>query len=241
MATPSIAASPGGREPRPEIVVLKRTVLSLAGVRTPIMQAGEVESAEAVVFVHGNPGSTGDWTRLMERVAPFCRAIAMDMPGIRSGWRSRDDFDYTVDGYRTHLNALLDALSVQRVHLVLHDFGGAWGLAWAARHPQRLASVTLINIGIMRGYRWHLLARIWRTPLLGELFMAMTTRSGLRFATRVPEVPAAFRTRTSRKCFATLMPAPGVRCSGSIEIRVTSTPSANPGRQRSLPCTCLHW
>ena len=183
MATPSVAASPGGREPRPEIVVLKRTVLSPAGVRTPIMQAGEVESAEAVVFVHGNPGSTADWTRLMQRVAPFCRAIAMDMPGFGQADKPQD-FDYTVDGYRTHLNALLDALSVQRVHLVLHDFGGAWGLAWAARHPQRLASVTLINIGIMPGYRWHLLARIWRTPLLGELFMAMTNRSGLRFSTR---------------------------------------------------------
>ena len=40
--------------------------------------------------------------------------------------------------------------------------------------------MTLFNIGVMRNYRWHFLARIWRTPLLGEFFMATTTRFGFR-------------------------------------------------------------
>ena len=69
---------------------------------------------------------------------------------------------------------------VRRVHLVLHDFGGAWGLTWAATHTASLASLTLINIGVMPGYRWHFLARIWRTPVLGEIFMATTTRFGFK-------------------------------------------------------------
>src|SRR5690606_20216794 len=94
------------------------------------------------------------------------------------------DFDYTVNGYETHLGRLLDALKIDRVHLVLHDFGGIWGLAWAAQNLQRTASVTLINIGIMPGYRWHYLARIWRTPVVGELFMATTTRWGLKQSLR---------------------------------------------------------
>ncbi len=183
MATPASEAFPGGRELQPEFAAMERTALPTAGVRTPVVQAGAAASPEAVVFVHGNPGSTSDWTSLMQRVAPLCRVIAMDMPGFGQADKPQD-FDYTVDGYAKHLDALLDALGVRRVHLVLHDFGGAWGLAWAARQPQRLASVTLINIGILPGYRWHLLARIWRTPWLGELFMAMTTRSGLRFSTR---------------------------------------------------------
>jgi pimeloyl-ACP methyl ester carboxylesterase len=41
-----------------------------------------------------------------------------------------------------------------------------------------LASLTLINIGVLPGYHWHYLARIWRTPGLGEAFMASTTRFG---------------------------------------------------------------
>ena len=59
---------------------------------------------------------------------------------------------------------------------MLHDFGGPWGLAWAAAQPDRLASLTCINIGVLPGYRWHYLARIWRTPVVGEVFMATTTR-----------------------------------------------------------------
>lgn len=38
------------------------------------------------------------------------------------------------------------------------------------------ASVTLIDTGVLTGYRWHALARIWRTPVAGELFNALTTR-----------------------------------------------------------------
>ncbi|GIV79929.1 MAG: hypothetical protein KatS3mg050_4323 [Litorilinea sp.] len=44
--------------------------------------------------------------------------------------------------------------------------------------------MTLINIGIMPGYRWHYLARIWRTPLLGEIFFATTTRTAFGLSLR---------------------------------------------------------
>jgi hypothetical protein len=43
-----------------------------------------------------------------------------------------------------------------------------------------VASVTCTDTGVLVGYRWHYLARIWQTPLLGELFMAATTRAGMR-------------------------------------------------------------
>jgi pimeloyl-ACP methyl ester carboxylesterase len=47
-----------------------------------------------------------------------------------------------------------------------------------------VASVVLINIGVLIGYRWHYLARIWRTPVLGELFQATTTLPGFRLLLR---------------------------------------------------------
>jgi len=62
----------------------------------------------------------------------------------------------------------------------MHDFGGPWGLALTAAHPRCVASVTCINSGVLAGYRWHYLARIWQTPLLGELFMAGTTGPGMK-------------------------------------------------------------
>ena len=68
--------------------------------------------------------------------------------------------------------------------LALVDFGGPWGLAWAAANPQAVASITCINTGVLSGYRWHYLARIWQTPLLGELFMASTTKAVMRLLLR---------------------------------------------------------
>lgn len=150
---------------------------TVAGIRSPLLEAGPRDASEAVVFVHGNPGSSEDWRPLVGQVGAFGRAVAADMPGFGRAGKPAD-FDYTVAGYAAHLDALLNELGIRRAHLVLHDFGGPWGLAWAAQHPERFASVALINIGVLPGYRWHYLARLWRTPVLGELFMATTTRAG---------------------------------------------------------------
>ena len=153
------------------------------GLTVPVSSAGAPDSAEAVVFVHGNPGSRRDWDDLLSRVAPLGRALALDMPGFGRADKP-DGFPYTVEGYASFLGSVLEELEVERVHLVLHDFGGPWGLEWAARDPDRLASAVLINTGALIDYRWHYLARIWRTRLAGEAFQAATTRSGLRTALR---------------------------------------------------------
>ena len=130
-----------------------------------------------MVFVHGNPGSKHDWSDLAQGVSQFGRAVALDMPGFGEADKP-PQFDYSVPGYAAHLEGAINQLGLRRVHLVLHDFGGPWGLAWAAGHPDQIRSLSLINIGVMSGYRWHYLARLWRTPLVGELFMATTTRAG---------------------------------------------------------------
>jgi len=150
--------------------------IAVDGVRSLVRESGG-EQGEAVVFVHGNPGSSRDWLELAGQVSAFARVVAPDMPGFGQSDKPAD-FEYTVTGYARYLGGLLDVLGVSRVHLVLHDFGGPWGLAWAAAHPERLASVVLINTGALPGYRWHYLARIWRTPVLGELFQLLATRSG---------------------------------------------------------------
>jgi pimeloyl-ACP methyl ester carboxylesterase len=149
------------------------------GVRSPYLQHGPEDASEAVVFVHGNPGPKEDWGDLMERLDPRIRAIAPDMPGFGAADRPRD-FAYTVAGYARHLDGVLRELGVTRPHFVLHDFGGPWGMKWMADHPGKTGSLTLINMGILRGYEWHSLARIWQTPILGELFQASATRAGLK-------------------------------------------------------------
>jgi pimeloyl-ACP methyl ester carboxylesterase len=153
--------------------------LTVSNVTSPVLQAGDRSAREAVVFVHGNPGPKEDWEDLAARTGDFARAIAPDMPGYGAADKPAD-FDYTTGGYARHLSGILDQLGIERVHLVMHDFGGPWGLAWAVQNPEAFASATLINTGVLLDYHWHRLARIWRTPAVGELFMASTTKPAFR-------------------------------------------------------------
>lgn len=157
-------------------MVTEKTI-QVAGVYSPCLEAGE--GRPAAVFVHGNPGSGEDWRALVGGAGEFMRAVAPHMPGFGRADKP-EHFDYTVEGYAHHLGLIIDHLDIERVHLVVHDFGGPWGLSWAARNPTRIASVTMINIGVLTGYRWHFLARLWRTPLLGEFLQATTTRGAFR-------------------------------------------------------------
>jgi pimeloyl-ACP methyl ester carboxylesterase len=154
---------------------IRSASVTVEGIRSPVIEAGTEGASEAVVFVHGNPGSRTDWQELVEAVGPLARAVAMDMPGFGQADKPRD-YSYQVSSYAEFLQGALEELGIRRVHLVVHDFGGPFGLLWGLQHPEQWASLTLIDVGILPGYRWHSMARRWRTPLLGELVQAWIPR-----------------------------------------------------------------
>jgi pimeloyl-ACP methyl ester carboxylesterase len=160
---------------------LRRDRIEVAGTVSPLIEAGPRETCEAVVFVHGNPGSSSDWSALVAAVGDVGRAVAIDMPGFGKSV-APPDFGYDVSAYAAFLGAALQQLEIERAHLVVHDFGGPFGLLWGLQHPQAWASVVLINIGIMPGYTWHSMAKRWRTPVLGELAQAWIPRAAWRRA-----------------------------------------------------------
>ena len=83
---------------------------------------------------------------------------------------------YTTDGAAKFIDDMLARLGIQQADMVLHDFGGPWGLQWASQHPDRLKSVVLVDTGVLIGYPGHPSALEWHTPIIGELSMATTTR-----------------------------------------------------------------
>ncbi len=157
----------------------RETSIDVAGVRSPVIEAGPQDAREAVVFIHGNPGSSRDWQALVERAGELGRAVAFDMPGFGQADKPRD-FKYEVPSYAAFIEGAREQLGIDRVHLVLHDFGGPFGLVWGLQHPEHWASLVLINVGVNRGYTWHKMAKRWRTPVLGELSMAFVPRFAWR-------------------------------------------------------------
>jgi pimeloyl-ACP methyl ester carboxylesterase len=137
------------------------------------------------LYLHGVPSSSDDWLPFLARTG----GLAPDLPGFgRSG--KPGHFDYSIAGYEHFLERFLELAGVGRVSLVMHDWG-AVGLAFAQRHPERVASLVLLNTApFLPGYRWHRIARVWRTPLLGELAMGATGRFTLRLVSREANVAA---------------------------------------------------
>jgi pimeloyl-ACP methyl ester carboxylesterase len=176
---------------------MRRGEVRVAGVRSPTLEAGDADAGEAVVCVHGNPGSTHDWEDLVRAAGAHGRAIALDMPGFGDADKP-DAFEYTVEGYARHLQGALEQLGVRRAHLVVHDFGGPWGLYWAMQHPDAFASATLVNTGVLLDYRWHWMARVWRTPVAGELLLKGTSRSGFNAIMRRTQNPRLPQERLDR-------------------------------------------
>jgi pimeloyl-ACP methyl ester carboxylesterase len=143
------------------------------------LPSGGSGSAAVTLYLHGVPTNSDDWVEFLSRGG----GLAPDLPGFgRSG--KPGSLRFTIEEYAGFIEAFLDLVEVERVNLVVHDWG-AVGLAFAQRHPERIERVVAINaVPLLPGYRWHRTARIWRTPGLGELSMGITSRRVLRLLSR---------------------------------------------------------
>ena len=145
--------------------------VEVAGLPVHLRRAGDTP----ILYLHGVPTHSVDWLPFLERHG----GIAPDLPGFGRSAKP-GDFDYSIGGYARFLEALVDELELDRFALVMHDWG-AVGLALAQRLPERIERVvTFPIVPFVPGYRWHRLARGWRTPLLGELLMGFATRTAFR-------------------------------------------------------------
>ena len=159
---------------------------TIAGIETFWRRAEPDAGPAPAVFVHGVPTSSDIWLPFLEAAG----GIALDLPGFgRSGKPA--DFDYSLAGYDRFMEAFLGHLGVERFSLVVHDWGAA-ALATAQRLHERLDRLVLIaTLPLLPGWQWHRVARIWRTPVVGELAMGFTIRPvlrrGLRASLATPE------------------------------------------------------
>ena len=158
---------------------IRTSRIDVGGVSAPVAESGPNGAEEALVCIHGVPGSGRDFQWLLPSTGEVCRSIAIDLPGFGQADKPPalpNGMPYSMAGYQTWLEPALDDLGVRRVHLALHAFGGIVGLTWAAMHPQRVGSLTLIDTGVLPGYRGNLIANLWRRPVAGEIVQRLTTR-----------------------------------------------------------------
>jgi pimeloyl-ACP methyl ester carboxylesterase len=147
-------------------------MLRVGKIDTNIAEAGE---GTAILLLHGNPDTHTVWSSTVAHLAPKYRCIAPDLPGFGKT-PMPDDFDFSLKSQAAYVRELFAALKLDRVHLVVHDVGGPYGLAFASEEPERLRSLTIFNTNFFPDYHWHFWARVWRTAVLGEIAMALGPR-----------------------------------------------------------------
>jgi pimeloyl-ACP methyl ester carboxylesterase len=104
------------------------------------------ESGTPLVLVHGFGNEAHIWDDFAPLVAPHYRTVAVDLRGHGDSDHdpeARYDYDFHV----ADLEAVTAALGIERLVLVGHSFGGRTSMLFAAKHPERMAGLVIVDIG----------------------------------------------------------------------------------------------
>jgi haloalkane dehalogenase len=140
------------------------------GVRSFVREEG---GGEPVVLMHGIPVSSFLYRKVIPLLAERgLRGVAFDLPGLGLAEKPKA-FDYSWSGLGRWTGPAIDALGIDRCHLVLHDVGGPVGLEWALRNRDRVRSLTVLDTAVdVNHFR-----RVWTmalavSPGIGPVWVA---------------------------------------------------------------------
>jgi haloalkane dehalogenase len=132
--------------------------------------------APPVVCLHGWPENARMWDPVLEALAAAGRhALAPDLPGYGASPPVRPA---TWAAHREAFEAWRDAQGLERLVLVVHDWGGLIGLRWACDHPEAVAGLVISDTGFFADGKWHGMAQALRTPGDGEQVLEALTPDG---------------------------------------------------------------
>ena len=147
--------------------------LDLDGLRYHYLDEG---SGDPVVMLHGNPSWSFYYRNLVIALRDHCRCIVPDHIGCGLSDKPGDDrYDYTLDRRVSDLERLLDHLGInERITLVLHDWGGMIGMAYAGRHRPQIGRLVIMNTAafhLPQGKRFPFALKLCRDTGLGAFLV----------------------------------------------------------------------
>ena len=118
--------------------------LDLNGLKYHYIDEGE---GDPVVMVHGNPTWSFYYRNLIKALSGRYRSIVPDHIGCGLSDKPEvTDYDYRLRSRVDDLDNLLDTLTIdEKITLILHDWGGMIGMAYALRHPEKICRLVVMN------------------------------------------------------------------------------------------------
>ena len=138
-------------------------------------EAGPVDGPVALLL-HGYPESSYMWRHLMPAIAGAgWRAIAPDLAGFGN---SPPDTPGTWERHVASIGNFTSEQELDDVVLVVHDWGGLIGLAWACEHPEAVRALVISGTGFFADGKWHGMGQVMRTEGEGEKLIEGLDREG---------------------------------------------------------------
>ncbi|NSW53837.1 MAG: alpha/beta fold hydrolase [Anaerolineae bacterium] len=143
--------------------------LSLDGVRMHYLDEGS-RQAPPIVMVHGNPTWSFYWRKLIPELSRQYRVIVPDHIGC--GFSDKpQEYPYTLEQHIRNLERLIAHLGLQRVSLIMHDWGGAIASGYAVRHSGNIERLVVFNTSAFFEPVLYFPIKLSRLPLLGDLLV----------------------------------------------------------------------
>lgn len=167
----SLKPQNSGPETQPERPQFTSKFVTVDGTRLHFVIRG---AGRPVVLIHGNPGSTQDWTRVFGPLAGNHRIIAFDRPGHGRSERPKH-VDATVEVQARLLHDALKQLRIERPIVVGHSWGGALALIYAITYPKEVAGVVLVAPAVYESHDDSFLTSLPAVPVIGDAVNAVLT------------------------------------------------------------------
>ena len=133
-------------------------------------KSGVQHHASSILCVHGNPTWSFYYRSIVDRFSATNRVVAVDHIGCGMSDKP-PQYAYTLQQHTDNLVALIDAIDMQRIVMVVHDWGGAIGLGAALRRLDRMAGLVVLNTGAFPPPYVPLRIAACRLPWIGSFAM----------------------------------------------------------------------
>jgi len=143
VSSTTFAVGDGYKLPRPAISAdfpYESQYIEILGSNIHYIESGK---GDPIVFIHGNPTSSYLWRNIIPLVAPHGRAIALDLIGM--GKSDKPDIGYTYEEHFQYVQGFIEALELEHITLVVHDWGAALGFDYARRFPHKVKAIAFME------------------------------------------------------------------------------------------------
>ena len=103
----------------------------------------EEGSGDPILFLHGQPTSSYLWRNVIPHVIDLGRCIAPDLIGF--GRSDKPDIDYRFFDHARYLSGFIEALGLENITLVIHDWGAGLGLFYARQNPSTIKAIAMME------------------------------------------------------------------------------------------------